>query len=717
MERQRFSRKTGIKRRNNQESFRKNKRRGRDVKIEENQLSCDSDSPNEKLEEESVVIHEEEEEEMCYREPTMYENLLRSLSRQKVVVTTDSEEDSDDAHEPHDGNEESGEESDDGSSILGDLGDGHKESDLGDDADSEVSDTDEEQDVRVNGQLGAETLTNSSTFHKHLGYKFSNDEANKLLDKKWKYKWNSEESNCKWKGTGECFLKELDMNSCHGLKPVLYKHWLDTYKESGGQDFHSSRQMSFFSMCNSYRDILHHNKRPFYLKGREEDANIMDAYLVHSLNHVFMTRDLVKKNRAKLAKAQENMQVDVLNSEAFLDHGFTRPKVLILLPLASIALRVVRRLIELTPSKYKANIEERDRFFREFESEATTDEYENMKTPKPSDYKALFGGKNNDHFMLGIKFNRRSIRLYSDFYSSDMIIASPLGLVTKIGEAEAVKEKDVDYLSSIEVLIIDHADVMLMQNWFHVVEVLEKLNNIPSKQRGTDIMRIRQWYLDGQAPLYRQTMILSSHVNQDINALFNRHCLNYEGKVKSVCMYKGVLPEIVIQVRQVYQRFDAKTIVDAANDRFEYFTKKLFPKIKDSIEGGIMIFISSYFDYFRVKKFLKAQEASFCKLGEYTKQSDISRARNWFFAGQKSIMLYTERAHFYHRYKIRGVRNLIIYSLPERKEFYPEIVNMLQGTDCTALYSRFDLIQLERIVGSTAAKRMVTSDEGTFIFA
>nr|GEX81774.1 U3 small nucleolar RNA-associated protein 25 isoform X1 [Tanacetum cinerariifolium] len=35
-----------------------------------------------------------------------------------------------------------------------------------------------------------------------------------------------------------------------------------------------------------------------------------------------------------------------------------------------------------------------------------------------------------------------------------MIVASPLGLITKIGEAEADKEKDVDYLSSIEVLLL-----------------------------------------------------------------------------------------------------------------------------------------------------------------------------------------------------------------------------------------------------------------------
>ncbi|KAI3805580.1 hypothetical protein L1987_28095 [Smallanthus sonchifolius] len=76
-------------------------------------------------------------------------------------------------------------------------------------------------------------------------------------------------------------------------------------------------------------------------------------------------------------------------------------------------------------------------------------------------------------------------------------------------------------------------------------------------------------------------------------------------------------------------------------------------------------------------------------LHRYTKQSDISRSRVWFFQGEKKIMLYTERAHFYHRFKIRGIQNLIIYSLPERKEFYPEIVNMLEGShsmNCTVLF-------------------------------
>lgn len=39
----------------------------------------------------------------------------------------------------------------------------------------------------------------------------------------------------------------------------------------------------FSFVGNSYLDILHSNKRPFYNKGREEDSSAMDAYLMHSV--------------------------------------------------------------------------------------------------------------------------------------------------------------------------------------------------------------------------------------------------------------------------------------------------------------------------------------------------------------------------------------------------------------------------------------------------
>ncbi|KAM0985912.1 hypothetical protein ACFX13_013370 [Malus domestica] len=132
-----------------------------------------------------------------------------------------------------------------------------------------------------------------------------------------------------------------------------------------------------------------------------------------------------------------------------------------------------------------------------------------------------------------------------------MIVASSVGLLKKIDEAKLNKEKDVDYLSSIEVLVIDHAVVVTMQNWDFLKSAVEQLNRIPSKQHGTDVMRIRPWYLDGCAHFYRQTILLSYYSNPDINNLFSKHCNNYHGKVKLVHEHKGVLPEVILQVRQI----------------------------------------------------------------------------------------------------------------------------------------------------------------------
>lgn len=56
----------------------------------------------------------------------------------------------------------------------------------------------------------------------------------------------------------------------------------------------------------------------------------------------------------------------------------------------------------------------------------------------------------------------------------------------------------------------------------------------------------------------------------------------------------------------------------------------------------------------------------------------VARSRARFFRGDRDILLYTGRAHFFNRYCIRGIHHLIFYSLPECPQFYPELVNLLE---------------------------------------
>ena len=73
------------------------------------------------------------------------------------------------------------------------------------------------------------------------------------------------------------------------------------------------------------------------------------------------------------------------------------------------------------------------------------------------------------------------------------------------------KEGDADWLSSIEMCLVCHGDVLLMQNWAHVHDLFELLNQLPRQARDTDFSRVRSWYLDGDAAKLRQSVLLAAH--------------------------------------------------------------------------------------------------------------------------------------------------------------------------------------------------------------
>lgn len=51
-------------------------------------------------------------------------------------------------------------------------------------------------------------------------------------------------------------------------------------------------------------------------------------------------------------------------------------------------------------------------------------------------------------------------------------------------------------------------------------------------------MRVKEWCLGGQARHYRQTILLSSFVSAELNALFSRTCVNHAGKACLKPVYK-----------------------------------------------------------------------------------------------------------------------------------------------------------------------------------
>lgn len=106
----------------------------------------------------------------------------------------------------------------------------------------------------------------------------------------------------------------------------------------------------------------------------------------------------------------------------------------------------------------------------------------------------------------------------------------------------------------------------------------------------------------------------------------------------------------------------------------------------------------------------------------------IDRARSMFFHSGAHFMLYSERAHFFRRTRIKGIRHLIMYQPPTWPHFYSEMINLMQEANqnardgiensmsVTVLYTKYDMLQIASIVGSVQAAEIAQSSKTTHVF-
>ena len=59
-----------------------------------------------------------------------------------------------------------------------------------------------------------------------------------------------------------------------------------------------------------------------------------------------------------------------------------------------------------------------------------------------------------------------------------------------------------DFLSAIELVIVDRCDVVAMQNWEYLETVLEKCNQLPKDAKDVDMNRCHEFHLNGAARVH-----------------------------------------------------------------------------------------------------------------------------------------------------------------------------------------------------------------------
>lgn len=471
----------------------------------------------------------------------------------------------------------------------------------------------------------------------------------------------------------------------------------------------SELELSLMNAMTQYKDVTF----PYV---NYKNQSYKKLYVLHALNHIYKTRDSILKNTEKLRHYEEQLKQGKSPKEVeYRDQGFTRPKVLILLPTREACYEIVNLLIKYSSTDQQEN---KKRFVDQFHTSATPPE------SKPEDFKHYFKGNTNDFFTMGIKFTRKSIKLYSSFYSSDIILASPIGL-SMILENPDKRKRDFDFLSSIEVLIIDNAHHLEMQNWDHILTVMKYVNKVPKKFHDADFSRIRMWAINDKCKYFTQRLVFSEYLTPNINNVVNKS-VNLSGKMKYKAVVDSencIMNSVGLKLKQMFQRFDSASPMEDPESRFKFFTNSILNSVSNSTsyDDGLLIIIPSYFDYIRVKDFMyNNTKLTFDAIDEYSSQSKLTKARQEFIAGKTKVLLYTERLHHFRRFEIAGVKNILLYGVPTNPLFYREylkfigksVFNNMADIDLSfmkIIYSKWDAVGLERVVGHQRAAVLCNS--------
>ncbi|EAA22502.1 Drosophila melanogaster CG3735 gene product, partial [Plasmodium yoelii yoelii] len=484
---------------------------------------------------------------------------------------------------------------------------------------------------------------------------------------------------------------------------------------------------AYFHYINSYVDVFYSNQ------------NILNFHFIRLLNSIHCLNHLKKKRKRKLyikkkiEKLEKTQQVEKENiqlKDDFCDESFSKPKVLILCPFRYICKEYVDILINMLSL---IEVKNKNRFINEYD--LPPEEKKNLKNmyikkKQSFDYINLYRGNSDDCFRLGIKLfeNEKKIQLYSPFYDSDILICSPLGLEIIIKEYKETEEKtnniynddeynsddyelndtensakktnkkkkintnnnkkkklyEYDFLSSIEILVIDQIDIILMQNILTLKNVLNFINKPLLKWRNANINRIAKYAIDGYIKNYRQTIITSNIIDTNFISLIQMSN-NYRSYLK--LFIKNDDDTILLSVRNIL--------------KINQYFKKIECDDILKMKNQLIICIPTYIEYIRLYEILKKNDISFKGVNEYTTEKKRIKIQKLFKFEKINILLVTARLIYYERCTFKNANHVIFFSPPKFQFMYFELIKNITinspNASSMCYYTKYHTYELERI--------------------
>ncbi|KEG03352.1 U3 small nucleolar RNA-associated protein 25, putative [Plasmodium vinckei vinckei] len=518
---------------------------------------------------------------------------------------------------------------------------------------------------------------------------------------------------------------------------------------------------AYFHYINSYVDVFYSNQ------------NILNFHFirllnsVHCLNHLKKRRKrklYIKKKIEKLEKTQQVEKENIQLNDDLCDESFSKPKILILCAFRYICKEYVDLLINMLSL---VEVKNKNRFINEYD--ITPEEKKNLKNmyikkKQSFDYINLYRGNSDDCFRLGIKLfeNEKKIQLYSPFYDSDILICSPLGLEIIIKEYKETEDKtnniyneddnysddyeindtensakktkkkkkkintnnnkkkklyEYDFLSSIEVLVIDQIDIILMQNILTLKNVLNFINKPLLKWRNANINRIAKYAIDGYIKNYRQTIITSSIIDTNFISLIQLSN-NYRSFLK--LFIKNDDDTILLSIRnmfkinQYFKKIECDDILKIEECIIEFFSTNVI-EILTNIKQ-LIICIPTYIEYIRLYEILKKNDISFKGVNEYTTEKKRIKIQKLFKFEKVNILLVTSRLIYYERCTFKNANHVIFFSPPKFQFMYFELIKNITintpNASSMCYYTKYHTYELERIVGQKRAIHLMREKPG-----